>query len=56
VIFPLTLSRIRVNGAEARLSIPWNGVSGTLSLTHYRAISTPPFTGGLFLNDGASTR
>ncbi|MEZ5399946.1 MAG: TonB-dependent receptor [Bryobacteraceae bacterium] len=54
VIFPLTLSRIRVNGAEARLNLPaWRSVSTTVSLTHYRAISTPPFTGGLFLNEGA---
>ncbi|MEZ5354668.1 MAG: TonB-dependent receptor [Bryobacteraceae bacterium] len=54
VIFPLTLNRIRVNGAEARVNLPeWAGLSGSLSLTHYRAISTPPFTGGLFLNEGA---
>jgi hypothetical protein len=54
IIFPLTLSRIRVNGAEARLTVPaYRGLSGSLSLTHYRAISTPPFTGGLFLSQGA---
>lgn len=54
IIFPLTLSKIRVNGAEARLTVPSiRGFSGSLSLTHYRAISTPPFTGGLFLSQGA---
>ncbi len=54
VIFPLTLSQIRVNGAEARLTVPVvRRVSGSLSMTHYRAISTPPFTGGLFLSQGA---
>jgi outer membrane receptor protein involved in Fe transport len=29
------------------------GFSGTLSITHARAISTPPFTGGLFIGDEA---
>lgn len=54
IIFPITLSRIRVNGAELRLNVPnIRGFNGTLSLTHYRAISTPPFTGGLFLGASA---
>jgi hypothetical protein len=54
VIFPLTLASIRVNGAEARLTLPpVHGVTGTLSATHARAISTPPFTGGLFLGQDA---
>jgi len=54
IIFPITLSKIRVNGAEMRLNIPnYKRFSGTLSMTHYRAISTPPFTGGLFLGAGA---
>lgn len=50
VIFPVSLARIRVNGAEGRIETrERRGVTGTVSLTHYRAISTPPFTGGLFL-------
>lgn len=50
VIFPVSLARIRVNGAEGRIETrERKGFTGTLSLTHYRAISTPPFTGGLFL-------
>ncbi|BDC48676.1 hypothetical protein F183_A09920 [Bryobacterales bacterium F-183] len=54
IIFPITLSQIRVNGAELRLNVPnIRGFNGTLSMTHYRAISTPPFTGGLFLGAGA---
>lgn len=54
IIFPTSLSRARVNGAEARVAlIPTRGFSGSLSLTHYRAIVTPPFTGGLFLGDEA---
>jgi len=54
IIFPLTLSRIRVNGVEARLVLPpWKRLSGSLSITHAKAVSTPPFTGGLFLNEGA---
>jgi hypothetical protein len=54
IIFPVTLSRIRVNGVEARLVLPeFSRISGSLSVTHAKAVSTPPFTGGLFLNDGA---
>jgi hypothetical protein len=54
IIFPLTLSQIRVNGLEAHLVVPeFSGISGSLSITHAKAVSTPPFTGGLFLNDGA---
>jgi hypothetical protein len=54
IIFPITLRSIRVNGAEARLNIPnWRRFSGTLSATHYRAISNPPFSGGLFLGSSA---
>ena len=56
IIFPLTLSHIRVNGLEARLVLPpWKRLSGSLSMTHAKAVSTPPFTGGLFLNEGAVT-
>ena len=40
--------RIRVNGADLRLNLPnVKRFSGTLSMTHYHAISTPPFTGGV---------
>ncbi|MCW5977477.1 MAG: TonB-dependent receptor [Bryobacteraceae bacterium] len=54
IIFPISLARIRVNSVEGRLVFPEAyGFSGTLSLTHSRAISTPPFTGGLFLGNDA---
>jgi len=54
VIFPVTLAGIRVNGVEGRLRLPTiRGVSATISATHARAISTPPFTGGLFLGQDA---
>ncbi|HBY62404.1 MAG TPA: hypothetical protein DEH78_21485 [Solibacterales bacterium] len=54
IIFPTSLSRSRVNGAEMRLVVPKAGrFSGSLALTHYRAIVTPPFTGGLFLGSTA---
>ncbi|MFN8940847.1 MAG: TonB-dependent receptor [Acidobacteriota bacterium] len=54
IIFPITLSRIRVNGAEGRIEIrPRRRWSANLSLTHARAVSTPPFTGGLYLGNEA---
>jgi outer membrane cobalamin receptor len=54
IIFPTTLQRIDVTGAEARISLlPVHGLSGSLSATTGRAISTPPFTGGLFLGQDA---
>jgi outer membrane cobalamin receptor len=54
IIFPTTLSRIDVTGAEARLTmLPRRGISGSLSATTGRAISSPPFTGGLFLGQEA---
>ncbi len=54
IIFPTSLRRSRVNGAELRLAVPvTRGFSGSLSLTHYRAVVTPPFTGGLFLGSSA---
>jgi hypothetical protein len=54
IIFPTTLEAIRVTGAEARLSFPQRrGLSGSLSATTGRAVSTPPFTGGLFLGQDA---
>lgn len=54
IIFPTTLAAIRVEGAEMRLTLaPHRGFSGTLSATTGRAISTPPFTGGLFIGQDA---
>jgi len=54
IIFPTTLAAIRVTGAEARLTVQERrGVGGSLSVTTGRAISTPPFTGGLFLGQEA---
>lgn len=54
IIFPTTLRSIRVIGAEARLSLPTRGgLTGALSATTGRAISSPPFTGGLFLGQDA---
>ncbi|MCY4189161.1 MAG: carboxypeptidase regulatory-like domain-containing protein [Bryobacterales bacterium] len=50
IIFPTSLAFARVNGIDARIVLPERrGLSGYLSATHYRAIVTPPFTGGLFL-------
>lgn len=52
IIFPITLEAIRVNGVEGRLSLtPVRGVSGSLSVTHSRAVSTPPFSGGLYIGN-----
>jgi hypothetical protein len=54
IIFPTALKQSRVNGAEARLTLlPIGNFSGSLSLTHYHAVVTPPFTGGLFLGSVA---
>jgi hypothetical protein len=54
IIFPTTLKKIRAKGLEARLTLPQtNGVSAALSVTSSRAVSTPPFTGGLFLGQDA---
>jgi hypothetical protein len=54
IIFPTSLSRARVNGAEARFAMaPAAGFSGHLSATHYHAVVTPPFTGGLFIGSTA---
>jgi hypothetical protein len=54
IIFPISLSRLRVNGLEARLTtLPIHGFSSTVSLTHSHAVVTPPFTGGLFIGNSA---
>jgi len=55
IIFPTSLAQSNVNGVEARFVVPENstGFSGTLSLTHYHVIVTPPFTGGVFLGNAA---
>lgn len=56
IIFPITLASIRVNGTEGRIEFRQRrGFSANLSLTHARAISTPPFTGGLFIGNEAVT-
>lgn len=54
IIFPTALKSIEVIGAEARLSmVPRRGFTGSVSMTTGRAISSPPFTGGLFLGQDA---
>ena len=54
IIFPTTLKSLRATGLEARLTLPQTrGLSGALSVTASHAISTPPFTGGLFLGQDA---
>ncbi|MCC7010303.1 MAG: TonB-dependent receptor [Acidobacteria bacterium] len=54
IIFPTALAGIDVTGVEARLTLAERrGVSGTLSATGGRAVSSPPFTGGLFLGQDA---
>ena len=56
IVFPLQLSAIRVNSVESRLVMtPWKGLSGSLATTHARAVSTPPFVGGLYLGNGNVT-
>ena len=54
VIFPTSLARANVNGAEMKLTAPSIAhFAGWVSLTHYHAVVTPPFTGGLFLGSTA---
>ncbi|HOL70413.1 MAG TPA: TonB-dependent receptor [Bryobacteraceae bacterium] len=54
IIFPTSLTRSRVNGAEFRAAlVPVRGFSGSLSMTHYHVVVYPPFTGGLFLGSTA---
>lgn len=54
IIFPTSLARARVRGAEGRLTLPERGgLSGAVSFTHYGVIVDPPFTGGLFLGHSA---
>ncbi|MCC6540139.1 MAG: TonB-dependent receptor [Bryobacterales bacterium] len=55
IIFPITLEAIRVNSVEARLTVPRTarGWGATFSLTRSRAVSTPPFTGGLYIGNEA---
>lgn len=56
IIFPMQLLAIRVNSFESRLVMtPVRGFSGSLSVTHARAISTPPFVGGLYIGNGNVT-
>ncbi|MBL8233143.1 MAG: TonB-dependent receptor [Bryobacterales bacterium] len=54
IVFPMALARIRVNGVEARVVLPeFKGITATFAATHARAVSTPPFTGGLFIGNSA---
>jgi len=54
IIFPTSLSRARVRGAEGRITLPERGgLSGWVSFTHYSVLVEPPFTGGLFIGQGA---
>lgn len=54
VIFPTSLAQSRVNGVEATLTVPeWKQWSGSVGVTHFHAVVTPPFTGGLFLGSAA---
>ena len=54
IIFPTSLKRLRVNGVEGRVAtLPVRGISGSVSVTHSHAVSTPPFTGGLFIGSTA---
>jgi len=54
IIFPITLAQSRINGVEGRFNfLPIAGFSGSLSFTHFHAVVTPPFSGGLFLGSGA---
>jgi outer membrane receptor for Fe3+-dicitrate len=54
IIFPTSLAQSRTNGAEGRITVlPGRRISGSLSLTHYHTIVTPPFTGGLFVGSSA---
>ena len=54
IIFPITLAQSRINGVEGRFNfLSIAGFSGSLSFTHFHAVVTPPFSGGLFLGSGA---
>ncbi len=54
IIFPTSLAKSRVNGAEGRVMFfPGRRFSASLTGTHYRVVVTPPFTGGLFLGSTA---
>jgi hypothetical protein len=54
IIFPIAISRGRVQGVDARFDTARKGgFGGYFSLGFVRALVTPPFSGGLFLS-GAS--
>jgi hypothetical protein len=56
IIFPIALARIRVNSFETRFTMAnLRGVSASFSATYGRAVSTPPFTGGIYLGNEAIT-
>jgi hypothetical protein len=54
IIFPTALAKAEVRGAEGRVTLlETKRISGSLSFTHYSALVTPPFTGGLFIGSSA---
>jgi hypothetical protein len=54
VIFPTSLAQSRTNGAEMRVTMtPVKRLSGSVSLTHFHTVVTPPFTGGLFIGSSS---
>lgn len=55
IIFPTALERARVNGFEVRAVLPAaRGFTSSIGATHYRAVATPPFTGGLFVGSNTA--
>ncbi len=54
IIFPTSLARARVRGAEGRINLAeYKNLAGSISFTHYDVLVRPPFTGGLFIGGGA---
>jgi hypothetical protein len=54
IVFPLAFSSGRYQGWDLRLDLaPTAGFRGFVSAGHVHAIYVPPFTGGLFLDQGA---
>jgi hypothetical protein len=54
IIFPTSLARAEVRGAEGRINLAeYKKLAGSMSFTHYSVLVTPPFTGGLFIGGGA---
>jgi len=54
IIFPTSIARARVRGAEGRINLAeYRNFAGSMSFTHYSVLVTPPFTGGLFIGGSA---